>query len=77
MGRKASNKIKVQLQVPELTYQRIAVKAMASNMTTADYLQSYIEGIFGVAMLPLLTPETPPAKTEPTEETKSAPPKKR
>lgn len=59
MGRKANNKIKVVLQIPELTYQRIAVDAAKDgNQTVTERIHTFIDARFGTPETPLLTPPT-------------------
>lgn len=42
MGRKASNKIKVTIQVAEMDYQQLAIAAGKDAMTVTDYVDTMI-----------------------------------
>lgn len=65
MGRKAQNKIKVTLQIPEMSYQRLAIAAGKNLMGVTSFLQAHIDAQWGVVDLPLLTPTTPLTDTPP------------
>lgn len=68
MGRKASNKIKVVLEIPAEIYQRIAVKAYQTNdsveVACMSLLQAYAPAptpLFPAPLAPPAAPAAPPA----------------
>lgn len=58
MGRKASTKIKVHLEIDEIRYQRLAVIASGKNKTVTDFLQQ-ISDELGSPPPEILFPLTP------------------
>jgi len=73
MGRKASNKIKVVLEVPAEIYQRIAVKAYQTNDSVEAACMSLLQA-YAPAPVPLLLPPAPVAPPAPPAAAPPAPP---
>lgn len=73
MGRKASTKIKVVLEIEELSYQRIAIAAGKLNQTVTGYLKSIADNI-GAPPPEVLLPLLAPVALEPGKSLTVAPP---